>query len=80
MMVPFREATIGHLKDQLRAVEGLFRKFPPKKQGEGERETQTADLLTKSGSEDALISSCHKKCLEAGAAYGFKSKDSEVDA
>ena len=76
------EATIGHLKDQLRTVEGIFRKFPKKSI---DREDSVIlkeinDLLHLAGSEQALIASCHKECLEAGAAYGFKRKGSEVEA
>ena len=75
------EATIGHLKDQLRTVEGIFRRLPKNT----DRDEQViireiAELLRLAGSEGALIKSCHKECLEAGAAYGFKRKGSEIDA
>ena len=41
---------------------------------------EIAELLRLAGSEGALIKSCHKECLEAGAAYGFKRKGSNINA
>ena len=74
------EATIGHLKDQLRTVEGIFRNC--KKTMERDEQAilkEIGELLAGAGSESQLISSCHKECLEVGAIYGFKRKGSELE-
>ena len=75
------EATIGHLKDQLRTVEGVFRRFPRSLERDDDALLkEIAKVLETAGSEEAFTKSCHRECLEAGAAYGIRRRGSEVEA
>ena len=74
------ESTLGHLKDQLMTVEGIFRKLPPST-GRDDLALLNGirDLLTTAATERSLIAQCRKATLYAGEPHGLKRRGSDLD-
>ena len=74
------ESTLGHLKDQLVTVEGIFRLLPSNLAREDAALLAgIRDLLTHARTEGILLSQCRKATLDAGGSYGLKRRVSDLE-